>query len=835
MSEETLVKDLLDRINLFEPGDLVCTMEIKEFVDSFKNDFPENRKDVVLDLSALFHCYILEGENEELNRKLEELKSQLLEILSQESPISPQISFVLIEDHEVLSSFIQESHDHLDTIEDRILTLENGSDSDLIDDIFRSMHTIKGVSSFIGLNNIQSLSHSLESLLDRLRINELKINSDLISILLDGTDILANMIHFIEKESESKGNGKQSYTITEPTIDYAPLIEKIRNIDILSLSEKEETEILAEPEISKLSDLKSSENNSLNSDDLITEEMIRKFIEESLDLLDSAEHSVLELEDSSNIGESIDNAFRNLHTIKGNSGFFGFEVIEDSSMEAETLLDQIRKGINKADQRNISVILQKLDNIRNMMNQLLIPVKKGETAGNPYKPLGEVLVDMGVSRADIEHAVDIQSKKIGEILVDEGAVSSSTLNKALQTQNKAMSNAPAISIKRKDIRIDMEKLDKLFDMVGELITAEAMVVDSEDLKGLEMRDFNKSALYLSKITREIQSITMSMRMIPLEGLFKKMKRLVRDLSKKMDKPVQFFISGADTEMDRNVTEEIADPLVHIIRNSIDHGLENREERRKAGKNPVGVVKLNARYEGNEIWITVSDDGAGLNSQKILKSAISKGLVKGDPDLMEPKDVWKLIFEPGFSTADQISEISGRGVGMDVVRRNIEKLRGGIDINSRDGEGTDIILRIPLTLAIIDAISFKVSHLIMALQSSDVIEFLKPKAELFTETRKGHQVISLRSEIIPIIDMRSFYNLENEIINVNERVLIVIHAAGKKAALFVDGIVGSKQMVVKALPEILEETRAVSGCSLMGNGDVCMVLDAAALIKETFEG
>ena len=214
-----------------------------------------------------------------------------------------------------------------------------------------------------------------------------------------------------------------------------------------------------------------------------------------------------------------------------------------------------------------------------------------------------------------------------------------------------------------------------------------------------------------------------------------MKRLVRDLSRKMDKPVQFLISGADTEMDRNVIEEIADPLVHIIRNAIDHGLENKDERIPSGKDSIGVVDLNARYEGNEIWITVKDDGAGLNSKKILKNAVRKGLVKGDPQLLEPKDIWKLVFEPGFSTVDKVSEISGRGVGMDVVKRNLEKLRGRIDINSVEGQGSEIVLRIPLTLAIIDAISCKVGHMIMALQSSDVIEFLKPTDESLYRNEK----------------------------------------------------------------------------------------------------
>jgi two-component system chemotaxis sensor kinase CheA len=831
MTEEKFLESVLSGLDDFSPGDLVSAMEMKELIDSNKNSFPADGKEIFLDLAAVFHCFILEGDNDDLKGKLEQLKS-LIEgrwhtslserIAKEQEDIGP--STVLIEDDEVLLSFIQESHDHLDTIEDRIITLENDDDPDLIDDIFRSMHTIKGVASFIGLNNIKNLSHKLESLLDRLRIKEVEINPEMINILLEGTDVLVNMIQFIESEASIKGEGRHSYSISESSIDLFPLYNKIKNIS--------NPGAIPEP-VTLAVDKK---NNSQSLDDLITDDMIQKFVEESVDLLDSAEHSILELENSGVISENVDNAFRNLHTIKGNSGFFGFADIEKTSMDAENLLDKIRVGEKRADQRNISQILQRLDQIRNQIVRLTDPgthIKK-ETEKDPYKPLGEVLEGMGVLKDDIEHAAELQNKKLGEILVDEGVVSRSILDKALESQNKSSSGVSSSSIKRKDIRIDMEKLDKLFDMVGELITAEAMVVDSEDLVGMDLRDFNKSALYLSKITREIQSITMSMRMIPLEGLFNKMKRLVRDLSKKMDKPVQFLISGADTEMDRNVTEEISDPLVHIIRNSIDHGLENKADRKKSGKDPVGIIDLNARYEGNEIWITVKDDGAGLNTKKILKNAMSKGLIKGQPGDMEPKDIWNLIFEPGFSTVDKVSEISGRGVGMDVVRRNIEKLRGQIDINTIEGAGTEIILRIPMTLAIIDAISCRLDNMIMALQSTDVIEFLKPKDDSFTDTGKGRIVINLRNEIIPVIDMNQFYNINNGREKIEDGVIIVICAGGVKTALVVDEILGSKQMVVKALPEILEESRAISGCSLLGNGEVCLIIDAAALVKETLE-
>ncbi|MBN2657247.1 MAG: chemotaxis protein CheA [Spirochaetales bacterium] len=833
MTAESFFVTLGDSLNSFTPGDLVGTMELKELVDEGRDYYPSGEKALFLDLSALLHCYILEGENDELNKQFQSIKERIV-LIGHSEPVadSPEREAVKntvplcpnpvrIDDREVLDSFLQESHDHLDTIEERILALETNPDADLIDDIFRSMHTIKGVASFIGLNNIKNISHTLESLLDRLRDNELAVDSDLINVLLDGTDILSGLIGNIEQEAEEKRDSGNEMLLCEPPVDISLLVEKIARIG---------------NDDGKMVPQKPAEAPvpSDSVDDLITGEMIQKFIEETSDLIDSAEHEILELENGSPEMEHVDRAFRKLHTIKGNAGFFGFASIEETAMETESLLDEIRKGIREADHRNVSLLLKEFDIIRARLSSPVEDRDGGSEKTENYKPIGEVLADLGVSREDIEHAANLQNKKLGEILVEEGVVSEGILDKALQSQGRTAGDLPSISVKRKDIRIDMEKLDRLFDMVGELITAEAMVVDSEDLKGLELRDFQKSALHLSKITREIQSITMSMRMIPLEGLFNKMKRLVRDLSRKMDKPVQLQISGADTEMDRNVIEEISDPLVHIIRNAIDHGLENRSERSGKGKPPVGTVKLNARYEGNEIWITVSDDGAGLNRKGIVIHALEKGLLGEGAESLPDEDIWKLIFEPGFSTMEKVSEISGRGVGMDVVKKNIEKLRGRIDINTEWGKGTDMVLRIPLTLAIIDAISCRVATMTLAFQSSDVIEFLKYSDDLFTHTGQGNRVINLRSEIIPVIDLREFYNIKRDRQKDETEVIVVITAGGVKSALVVDSILGSKQMVVKALPELLEETRAISGCSVLGTGDVCLIVDAAALIGETLE-
>jgi two-component system chemotaxis sensor kinase CheA len=497
-------------------------------------------------------------------------------------------------------------------------------------------------------------------------------------------------------------------------------------------------------------------------EELISPEMIDSFISETNDLLDNVEDNLLEMEkDPSQSADLINDAFRAVHTVKGNAGFFGFADIEQSCMDIESVMDNVRKGKKEATNNLITTLLESVDSVRGLLKAVgekgtspadterqqdsreggpesseqhaeqgetePVSASEAEEAETPteeqedqkedqsrpeiefiedvqvetdsdYKPLGDVLIEMGATTRDkIDHALDEQQKKLGEILVEKGVAQKEVVDKALQEQAKYQTEAKESSyaVKRKDIRVDMSKLDRLFDLMGELITAEAMVVSHPELEGLDIENFHKAADEMSKITRSMQEITMGIRMIPLEGLFNKMRRLVRDLARKFDKKINLSISGQDTEMDRNVIEEISDPLVHIIRNSIDHGIEAREQREAAGKSPEGNIGLDAKYEGNEIWITVSDDGGGLHREKILAKAEKNDLLTGNPDEMSDSDVWQLIFEPGFSTADQVSEISGRGVGMDVVRRNIEKLRGKIDIASTPGKGTNMILKIPL--------------------------------------------------------------------------------------------------------------------------------------------
>jgi len=763
---------------------------------------------------------------------------QAAELETPDGDVSPEVAQaanITIEDLEIFVSFVHESQDHLSNIEKKILTLEESQDRDVVDEIFRSMHTIKGTSSFFGLEKIKSLSHSLESLLDGLRADRVAVTTEFIDVLLAGTDLLVRMIDDLGDKVGGLDPAASPVEIAQAPGDILGIIERIRSFERLPESTATQTE---EPVPGEESSTPAGpvESPPDLGESLITPELVASFTTEARDLLDQAERDILTLEQAPEEIGQIDGAFRAVHTLKGNAGFLGFAEIEEMCMELEGNLDAIRTGTKEVRPKTITILLNTVDSMSRMINELADSSRDDA----PARPLGEILIDLGeTSPESIDEALGkqdapgLEGMKLGEILLAEGSVSESGLERALSAQ-KTTKQVPAQSTgpDRKDIRVDMAKLDKMFDLMGELITAEAMVIHNPEVQGIE--SFNTAAVYLNKITREMQEITMSVRMIPLDGLFNKMNRLVRDLSRRFGKKVDLSISGQDTEMDRNIIEQISDPLIHIIRNSIDHGIETVEERRAAGKPDTGRISLSAKYEGNEIWITVEDDGRGLNRDRIINKAREKGLIKPDAELQSDDDVWQLLFQPGFSTAEKVSEISGRGVGMDVVKRNIESLRGKIALDTELGQGTELVIKIPLTLAIIDGITFTVGDVLYALPLGDILEFYKASASDVTETGPGSEVLKLRDRIMPVIKLFEFYGTRTEKTRVEDGIIIVVQANGRSAALLADGIAGYHQIVVKALPEYLGEMRAISGCSIMGNGEVSLIVDTGSLLRTELE-
>ena len=823
-------KDLLKALENYEPGDLVSGIELLEKLDDILGSASWDKEKLALvkKIKKIMASVIEDGETEAfekvkplaaklagsaISKTAENVKIPKKQPENQaQKPAdkkTPDTITIIVEDSDIMASFIQEAKEHLADIEEKILRFENEGDREILNTIFRSVHTVKGTSAFLNLDSIKTLSHRLEFLLDDLRNEKITADSSIIDTLLEGTDFLSIMIgELSEKFFTSKG-GK--FDLPSHGAEISALEKKFN-----TLGRGDSVPAPASP---------AAENDN---------DIAESFALEAADLLDEAETLLLELEEDGGAerGGNIDVIFRNIHTVKGNAGFLGFSTVERLAMQMESTLDTIRKNKKRVTSGVITLLLQTLDLIK---RNIASPGSLDEEADVTVKALGEILLEEGkIEKEDLEKALDIQEMKVGEILLTEGKISSEDLSTALKKQGvqkpKGSSGTVLAPVERKDIRVDMTKVDKLFNLMGELITAEEIIIHNPEIE--KLKNLERSVNYLSKITREMQEITMSIRMIPLEGLFNRMRRLVRDLSKKVNKKADLKIFGQDTEMDKNVTEEIADPLVHIIRNSLDHGLELGNERVKKGKREVGTITLGAKYEGNEIWISIIDDGAGLSREKIAAKAVNSGIVDQEAvDAMSNEEIWPLIFAPGFSTAEKVTEVSGRGVGMDVVKSNIEKLRGKVSIKSEKDAGTEITLKIPLTLAIMDGVTVKVGNIVFALPISDIREFHKASMTQITEAESGKDVLKLRDSILPVIKLSQVYDQKEGVSSVDQGIFLIVEANEKRAALLVDEIIGYHQIVVKALPDSLKGLTSISGCSIMGNGDVNLIIDCGALLNE----
>ncbi len=382
--------------------------------------------------------------------------------------------------------------------------------------------------------------------------------------------------------------------------------------------------------------------------------------------------------------------------------------------------------------------------------------------------------------------------------------------------------------KQSFISVNVTKMDKLMDLVGELVIAEAMVTLNPDLRGLPLDNFKKSARHLKKICGELQDIVMSVRMVPLATTFQKMNRIVRDMCRKLDKEVNLKIVGEDTEVDKNIIEHISDPIMHLIRNAIDHGLESQEQRLALGKPPLGQITLEAKNAGGDVWIIVQDDGKGLEREKILKKARENGLVHKPESELSDKEIYSFILLPGFSTKDSITEFSGRGVGMDVVTKNIEGVGGSVLIDSIPGQGTAISIKIPLTLAIIGGMTIKVGSSTYTVPLTSVRESFRLSDEAVIEDTEGNEMIMIRGECYPILRLHQLYKVNSSVTRLQEGIIMMVENGSERLCLFADGLLGEQQVVVKALPSYLKKIQGIAGCTLLGDGSISLILDVAGL-------
>lgn len=540
-------------------------------------------------------------------------------------------------------------------------------------------------------------------------------------------------------------------------------------------------------------------------------DLLVKFVAESEEHLARVEETLVGMDTGGVSDEQLGEAFRAMHSFKGNSGICGFADMERLTHSAETLMGAFRDKKRQPNPHVVSLLLEVVDVLRVALTTI--------PGGDGRIPTLAILLQ----RLDSLEQVD----------ADESWPSPPEANVATGGAGQALGYAkPESNTGSKggsSIRVDTAKLDDLMNLVGELIIAETTVTKNPDLDGYDFENFQKAALNLNRLTRALQDLAMAVRMVPIASTLRKMTRLVRDVSAKQKKRIELIITGEETEVDKTIVESIADPLVHLIRNSLDHGIETAEERRLASKAPVGKVWLDAKHQGGEVWLTIRDDGRGLDPAKLLAKAIQRGIADASRQYTD-RETFEFIFAPGFSTATQITDISGRGVGMDVVRRNLEAVKGRVEVASELGKGTTFTLRIPLTLAIVEGMLVRIANAHYTIPLLAIRESVKAQPSDITRLCDGRELLKLRQRHYPIVKLGDAYRGRNTGLSALDGILVVVESGEQLACVLVDEVIGQRQTVIKPLPAYLRTTRGLAGCSILPNGEISLILDVDSVVE-----
>ncbi|HED08231.1 MAG TPA: chemotaxis protein CheA [Ignavibacteria bacterium] len=580
-------------------------------------------------------------------------------------------------------------------------------------------------------------------------------------------------------------------------------------------------------------------------------EIVESFIIESKEILEKLDVDLIKLENNSTDNELLNEVFRYFHTIKGTSGFLGLDQLTKVTHRCEDILNKLRKGDAVLTTELMDGILEAYDRIKELLscietNQnedveidetvklLTNLINQLEGKNNPVEKVEKI--DENIVAPEKSDTTELNEEEISLKAAEENLTEQKTETKTLAVQKS--SSVSTAKKAENNIRVDVERLDELLNIASELVLGRNRLaqVNSEFLIEYEGTKFSRDLADATKLidlmTNELQLVVMKTRMVKIGKVFNRFPRVVRDLAKENQKEIKLIIKGEDTELDKTLIEEINDPLVHLVRNSVDHGIETPEARKKAGKNPVGTIILSAEQEGNLIIISIEDDGNGINPDIIKEKAISKGLLTKDKAKELSKlEVFNLIFLPGFSTAEVVTKVSGRGVGMDVVKTNVTKLRGLINIESVLGEGTKIIIKLPLTLAIIPGMVVKLNSETIVIPLNSVIETFRIHIEDI-HTINGHEAIKRRDGVIPLVAIDGMLYKKEDKDNIKIwQYIVVVGIAEKKFGIKVDELLGQKEVVIKSLGNFLGNINGIAGSTIMGDGTVVMIIDISELIHK----
>lgn len=681
--------------------------------------------------------------------------------------------------NQYMGMFLEESREHLQTLSDCLLELEhNPEDLAVLNEIFRSAHTIKGMSATMGFTEIAELTHEMENVLDLLRKNQLKADESIVDTIFKCVDALEQMVESVASESEVEVD---TSSLVKKLVSIAKgetiSEEKPPQVDAES-KDKEEVFIaggaveLNDTERKVLTNAQQSGLQALKIKVLLSESCLLKsarayMVMNSLDEMGEVIKSTPQAEDLEQ--EKFDHSFEVVF-ITGN----------DQSKVRETLL-----SISEIEQVDIAVVSSQQE-----------PTRVATVAPAAIKP-------------SFSNAVVPAEKEKAK------TVGGNNMEKKLKSGQS--------------IRVDIEKLDSLLNLVGELVINKTRL----EQIGITHRltELVETIEQMDRVTTDLQSVVMKVRMVPVGQVFNRFPRMVRDLAKELNKEINLTIEGEETELDRTVIDEIGDPLVHLIRNSLDHGIEHPEERVAKGKRPVGEVALIARHEGNNVVIMVTDDGKGINSDIIKRKAVEKGqITQEDADRMSDNDAVRLVFMAGFSTTEVVTDVSGRGVGMDVVKNKIESLGGLVDVETKLDEGSIFKIRLPLTLAIIQALLVKVQEESYAIPLGSIDSTINITPEDI-KTVQNKEVILLRGQIIPIIRLAEVLHVPLGQEETSEDLfVVVVHMGDQKAGIIVDNLIGQQEIVIKTLGKLLAGIKVIAGATILGDGQVALILDVGTLMQ-----
>ncbi len=718
----------------------------------------------------------------------------------------------------MLDMYLFENEQLLEQLQDMVLEQKDADcfDEDSINEIFRTMHTIKGSSGIMMFDNITAISHKLEDVFYYLR----ESHPDNVPHV-DLVEHVLTVEGFISDEMEKIRNGETpDGDPAEIIADLDRFLEQIKDGGVKEGEAPPPENVHVEPKQFYIAPVATSasrfykiyihffpETEMANVHAYKTVYALKEIAE---DLLYSPEDIISDAESSDIIIKE------------------GFRIL----LQAQTTEEEVRKIIG------IGYDIEKVDVFECKAEEFLQGFDFGDEED------GMPLIDLDSSVEDIEARAE--QAQGGEA---EGQTAPAKPAKPAKPaiapgdfviksrepgkQKKLAKDKPK-GEKASFIGVSVSKMDQLMELIGELVISESVVLQNPDLKvpGLNLDNFNKAAAQLAKISTDLQNVIMSMRMVPLTNTFQKMNRIVFDVSRKLGKDIEFVMVGEQTEVDKNIIEHISDPLMHLVRNAVDHGIETNEERLDEGKPDKGKITLSARTEAGKVWISVEDNGKGLDREKILQKAKKQGLLdESKPEsAYTDKEVYQFITLPGFSTNEQITEYSGRGVGMDVVVQNIQAIGGTLDIESAQGLGTIMSLKIPLTLAIIDGIVMETGTSSFVMETGVIKEFVRVKEDMMIHEPNGEEYIMIRGECYPVLRLGKWYGLTHYCESVEEGVMLILEVEEKKICLLVDKLVGEQEIVVKPIPSYIKKVRGLSGCTQLGDGSIALILDAGGLVE-----